>query len=46
MGLTTFYGMFSTFTMIDGIYYEILSIPQDNVMDLNNVVFGHLMMVK
>jgi hypothetical protein len=38
MGLTTFCKIFLTFGMNDGVFHKILSVPENIVMDLNNVM--------
>ena len=40
MGLTIFHEIFFIFNLNMGIICEILSIPHNNVMDLNNVVLN------
>ena len=38
MGLTTFHIMFVTFRLNVGIFHGILSVPQNTLMDMNNVM--------
>ena len=41
MGLTVFHGIFFIFIITMGIFSKILSVPQNTLMDMNNVMnFG------
>ena len=39
MGLTLFHRIFSMLVLNMGIFYKILSVPQNIVMDMNNVMY-------